>query len=86
MKFKTFAHLKPTFYTYQRVPIFGLEFSLKSRILVSITEIINKFPAGFYVDVNRPIGNSIYSALNVSYNISLNKTTFYVERSKIFNP
>ena len=60
--------------------------SLKSRILVSITEIINKFPAGFYVDVNGPIGNSIYSALNVSYNISLNKTTFYVERSKIFNP
>jgi hypothetical protein len=42
--------------------------SLKSRILVSITEIINKFPAGFYVDVNGPIGNSIYSALNVSYN------------------
>ena len=60
--------------------------SLKSRILVSITKIINKFPAGFYVNANGPIGNSTYTALNVSYNTSLNKTTFYVERSKIFNP
>ena len=41
--------------------------SLKSRILVSITKIINKFPAGFYVNANGPIGNSTYTALIFSH-------------------
>lgn len=68
---------------YADKSLFG---SLKSRILVSITRIINKFPAGVNVVANSPISSTIYSAINSSYDSTVNKTTFYVERSKIFNP
>jgi len=68
---------------YADKSLFG---SLKSRILVSIGRIINKFPAGINVVANSPIGNSLYSVITSSYNSSLNKTTFFIERSKIFNP
>ena len=60
--------------------------SLKSRLLVSITRIINKFPAGFVVNVNAPIGGSLNSAFNISYNTYSKTTQFQIENSKLFNP
>ncbi len=60
--------------------------SLKSRILVSITRIIEKFPAGLSVIANSPIGNSTYSADSIVYDDSSNVTTLFIERSKLFNP
>lgn len=60
--------------------------SLKSRILVSITRIIEKFPAALSIVANTPIGNSPYSAKDITYDDSSNITTLYIERSKIFNP
>jgi len=60
--------------------------SLKSRILVSITRIVEKFPAGLSVIANSPIGNSPFSADNITYDDSANITTLFIERSKLFNP
>jgi len=60
--------------------------SLKSRILVSLTNIIQNFPAGLQIISDRPIGSNTYSAFNITYDDSLNRTTFFVENSKIFNP
>ena len=60
--------------------------SLKDRILVSVTRIINKFPGGLSVEGGGPIGSNSYTAFNASYDINLNRTTFYVERAKLFNP
>ena len=45
--------------------------SLKSRILVSVTKIIEKFPAGLSVIANSPIGNTPYSVNNITYDDSL---------------
>ena len=68
---------------YADKSLFG---SLKSRILVSLTKIIQKFPSGISIQAQSPIGNSNFSASGITYNDSTNTTTFYVERSKIFNP
>ena len=68
---------------YADKSLFG---SLTSRILVSLTRIINKFPGGISILSDSPIGVSNYSASGITYNDSTNTTTFYIERSKIFNP
>ena len=60
--------------------------SLKSRLLVSITRIIKKFPAGIVLDVNGPIGGSLDSAFNITYDVYSKTTQFQVESSKLFNP
>ena len=60
--------------------------SLKERLLVSITKIINKFPSGFEIKASGPISNNSYSAYNITYDYGLNRTTFYIQESKIFNP
>ncbi len=60
--------------------------SLKERILVSITRIIKKFPGALSIVADTPIGNNLFSAYNISHDYSLNRTTFYVQLSKIFNP
>jgi len=60
--------------------------SLKSRLLVSITRIVNKFPAGIVLNVNGPIGGSLNSAFNISYNVYSKTTQFQIENSKLFNP
>ena len=65
---------------YADKSLFG---SLKSRILVSLTKIIQKFPSGISIQAQSPIGNSNFSASGITYNDSTNTTTFYVERSKI---
>jgi hypothetical protein len=60
--------------------------SLSSRILVSITRIIEKFPGGLSIVQDNPIGVSPFNVNNISYDDSLNITTFSIERSKLFNP
>ena len=60
--------------------------SLKERTLVSITRIINKFPGAISVSAESPISSNNYSAYNIVHDYSLNRTTFYVQESKLFNP
>jgi hypothetical protein len=68
---------------YADKSLFG---SLKSRILVSITKIIKHFPASFSIDQNNPIGRTPFNIYDISYDDSTNITTFFIERSKLFNP
>ena len=60
--------------------------SLRNRILVSVTRIIKKFPGGLSVEVDGPIRSNSFSAFNASHDFSLNRTTFFVEEVKLFNP
>ncbi len=60
--------------------------SLNSRMQVSITNIINNFPAGIFVRAKTPIGLTSNSAINISYDSRQDRTTFNVENSKLFNP
>jgi hypothetical protein len=60
--------------------------SLKSRISVSITKIIETFPGAISIVQNSPIGTSPFNVDNIIYDDSLNVTTFNIERSKLFNP
>lgn len=60
--------------------------SLKSRILVSLTNIINEFPGGIDVQPTGPISNSNYSASGIYYQANTNRTTFYAPVNKFFNP
>ena len=60
--------------------------SLKQRLQVSVSRIISKFPAGFYIDKETPTASTLFTALNSTYNKKTNVTSFQVENSKIFNP
>jgi hypothetical protein len=60
--------------------------SLRERILVSITRIIKKFPGALAISAQSPIGSNLFSAYDASYDIGLNRTTFKIQSSKIFNP
>ena len=60
--------------------------SLRERISISVKRIINKFPAGFYVDKDTPISSTEYTAENIVYNSKTYETTLKLENSKIFNP
>lgn len=65
------------------VSLFG---SLSSRILVAITNIINKFPSGFLIDKDGFISATEYTANDIIYNDVEKSTEFSVEVSRIFNP
>jgi len=60
--------------------------SLKSRLLVSISRIINKFPAALYVDANNQLSSEVNTAFNILYDAHNNITTFSVRKSKLYNP
>ena len=60
--------------------------SLSSRMLVSITKIIKKFPGGLSIAENTPIGRTPFTVNNIVYDDSSNITTLRIERSKLFNP
>lgn len=60
--------------------------SLNSRVLVSITKIIQKFPAALYADATNPIATSLNTATNITYSKPLNITTFNVEKTVLSNP
>lgn len=60
--------------------------SLKSRILVSITRIINKFPASLMVDGESPVSSTPNTATNISYDSNFKTTEFEIETSMLYNP
>ena len=60
--------------------------SLSKRLSASVKRIIEKFPAGFYIDADTPVSFSQYTAENINYNSGSDITTFKLEKSKIFNP
>ena len=60
--------------------------SLSSRILVSLTRIIKKYPAALYVDSESYVNTTDYTANNIFYDIDTHRTTFIFEVSRIFNP
>jgi hypothetical protein len=68
---------------YADKSLFG---SLSSRILVSLTRIINKFPGAINIVADSPISSSPYSVSGSTYDDSAHTTIFYTERSKFFNP
>ena len=59
--------------------------SLNSRISVSVTNIIQKFPAALYVDGNSPISYNSYTAEEITYDVDNNITKFKVQNALIFN-
>ncbi len=60
--------------------------SLSSRLLVSITRIIKKFPAAFLLDKDGFISTSTNTASDIIYDNVTNRTDFTFELSKIYNP
>mgnify|MGYP003335201105 CR=1 FL=1 len=59
--------------------------SLKSRLLVSLQKIIQKFPAALYADSNSIAGITPNTAQDISYDVASNMTTFFIEFSKLYN-
>jgi hypothetical protein len=60
--------------------------SLSSRILVSITNIITKYPSGVFVDKDSFIGITPYTANEVVFSDVEKTTEFKIETSNLFNP
>jgi len=73
-------------YDITQVMSFVMYGSLSKRILVSINNIINNFPAS--IDVNFYDNNLVtgYTATNISYDSVLDETTFDIDVSRIYNP
>ena len=74
------------FRTARNIGATSLYGSLKRRISTGVKSIIEKFPAGFYVDKDTPVSSTLYTAENISYDVKTNITTFKFEKSKVFNP
>jgi len=64
------------------VSLFG---SLSSRISVSITNIINKYPSGFLIDKDGFISATEYTANDILFNEIENTTEFSFEVSRVYN-
>ena len=60
--------------------------SLRERIRVSIGRIVKNYPAAIYVDSEGLASTTNYTAENIVYNATSNKTTFTTKASKFFNP
>ena len=60
--------------------------SLKSRLGVATTNIINNFPAAILIDSNSLIKVTNFTANNITYDNISNTTQFQVEYSKLYNP
>jgi hypothetical protein len=60
--------------------------SLKSRLEVSFNKIINKFPAGIFVDGDTLARQYDHTASGITYNATAKTTEFYVEYSILYNP
>jgi len=60
--------------------------SLSRRLNVAVNNIITKFPAALYVDIDSPIKTTNLSAESVVYDLKTKQTTFQVQNSLIFNP
>jgi hypothetical protein len=60
--------------------------SLKQRLSVSVSKIINKFPAAILADENSLYNVTEYTAYQSTYNPITNTTQFYTPSSIFFNP
>jgi len=60
--------------------------SLSRRLNVAVNNIITKFPAALYVDIESPIKNTNLSAESIVYDLKTKQTTFQIQNSIIFNP
>lgn len=60
--------------------------SLRQRLGVSVTDIINKFPAAVMADTLSPIGLNSNTAESISYDVLTNTTEFKVQYSLLYNP
>ena len=60
--------------------------SLRERIRVSVGRILKNYPAAIYVNSEGLSSTSDYSAENIVYNPTTDKTTFNIKSSKFFNP
>lgn len=60
--------------------------SLVERVGVSISNIIQTFPAGFMVDSDSPYGVNGYTAESITYNEFQNVTEFTVQYVMLYNP
>ena len=60
--------------------------SLKERLGVSVTDIIEKFPAAMLVDKDSPIKSRPFTLTGITYNTTINTTEFTIQKSTIFNP
>ena len=60
--------------------------SLSKRLSSSVKNIIDQFPAGFFIDKDTPVSFSQYTAESISYDTKARTTTLKFEKSKIFNP
>jgi len=60
--------------------------SLFERLKVSISNIINNFPAGLYVDNTSIFKTKDETVFNINYNNLYKTTEFYIEKSVIYNP
>jgi hypothetical protein len=60
--------------------------SLKHRLSVSVSKIINKFPAAILADENSLYNITDYTAYQATYNPITNTTQFYTPSSIFFNP
>ena len=60
--------------------------SLKSRLSVTVTNIIKNFPAGVLVDKDSYVSVSGFTAFNASYNTKTKTTTFDIEVGMLYNP
>jgi hypothetical protein len=60
--------------------------SLRERIRVSIGRIVKNYPAAIYVDSQGLSSTTNYTAENIVYSATSDKTTFTTKASKFFNP
>ena len=60
--------------------------SLKSRISASLKNIITKYPASLFVDIDSPISAGLFSVNNILYDNNFDTTDFDIEASMLYNP
>jgi len=60
--------------------------SLKLRLQVAISDIITRFPSAILIDFDSPLRIDPYIITGITYNSLNNKTTFYVNKTILYNP
>ena len=73
-------------YDVSQVLNFSMYGSLSKRFQVSITEIIHRFPASLDIQFNNSDFVTGATATNISFDSTLNETTFRIDTSRINNP
>ena len=60
--------------------------ALKNRILVTLTNIIKRYPAALLVDKDSPQSIGLITANNITYDQNLQTTEFEIESGMLYNP